>query len=76
MNYKASASSSCGATCAPLPLIPSIHRQRLEEFDQVAFVLLCQPEAEAAVMVIHDIQQRWEAAIVVKPALRMRPESV
>ena len=47
----------------------------LQELDKVALILIAQPEAEAAVVMIHDVEQRGETAIVVKATLGMGPQS-
>src|SRR5215831_4469001 len=50
--------------------------QGFQELDQVGFVLSRQPQAEAAVIVIHDVEQSGKAAVVVEPARGVRPETL
>src|SRR5262249_34827808 len=44
-------------------------RQRLQVFDERVLLLIRQPEAEERVVVVHDVQQGGETAIVVIASL-------
>ena len=51
-------------------------RQRLQEFNHVTLVLIGQAQAETAVIVVHNIQQRAKTPIVVETTFGMRPQAV
>src|SRR5262245_45921964 len=50
-------------------------RQRLQELDEVALLLVAQAEAEELVVVGHHVDQRCKTSVVVEAALLMCPQS-
>jgi len=47
----------------------------IEELDQIALLTLRETEVEAGIVVVGDIQERRETAVVKEAALRPRPEA-
>src|SRR4051812_22512855 len=66
---------------ASQPLTPSllpwriqISLQRFQELDQIPFLPLAETQLEMPVVVVHDVPQGREAAVVIVAALGMGPE--
>ena len=63
-----------GKTCRGLSCCGSL--ERFQVLDQVRFLLFSELEAEQAVVVIDDVEERGEAAVVEKATLRVREEAL
>ncbi len=50
--------------------------ERLQIFDQVLFLLGCQPKPEERVVVFDEVTQRGETPVVIEAALRVRPQTL
>src|SRR5262249_12307728 len=67
-----------GGHSTPRPVPParrSVVRQRLEELGQVGDLAVRELEREGAVVVLDDVRQRGEAAVVVEAALLVGPQA-
>src|SRR5690606_20161561 len=50
--------------------------ERLQILDQIRFLTLAEAESEESVVVVDDVGERREAAVVIEAALRVRPEAL